>query len=80
LRGGEQLGQSHFAELVLFTKKLAEQDLKTAQDLSSASQTDAEKGFYAGMAQSSFSEINRLQRLYETCQANKKNAMQGVLR
>jgi hypothetical protein len=73
------LDQSHFTELVLFQKKLAEQDLKTAQDLSTASQTDAEKGFYAGMAQSSFSEINRLQSLYDICLANEKNAGQGVL-
>lgn len=73
------MNQSHFAELVLFQKKLAERDLKTAQDLSTASQTDAEKGFYAGMAQSSFSEINRLRKLYEICLANEKNAGQGVL-
>ncbi|MCQ2010576.1 hypothetical protein NOM01_11165 [Sporolactobacillus sp. STSJ-5] len=71
--------KSHFAELVLFTKKLAEQDLKTAQDLSYFSQTDAEKGFYAGMAQASSSEVNRIERLYEVCLANEKNAGQGVL-
>ncbi|MCO7127771.1 hypothetical protein NIE88_18660 [Sporolactobacillus shoreicorticis] len=73
------MNQSHFAELVIFQQALAEQDLKTTLSLSLASKTDAEKGFYAGMAQANHSEIKRLRKLYEICLANEKNAGQGAL-
>ncbi|UAK17589.1 hypothetical protein [Sporolactobacillus terrae] len=71
--------RNHFTELVLFQKELAEHDLKVTKNLSLRSVTDAEKGFFAGMLQANQSEINRLDRLYEVCTANEKNAGQGAL-
>jgi hypothetical protein len=79
LRGGEHLEQSHFAELVLFQKKLAEIDLESTKNLFENSIDEYSKGYFSGMVQSINHEIERLNKLHEICSKNEKNAGQGVL-
>jgi hypothetical protein len=74
------LEQSHFAELVLFQKKLAEIDLETAENLSKNSKDEYSKRYFSGMVQSINHEIERLNKLHEICSKNEKDAGQGVLR
>lgn len=73
------MDKSHFAELVLFQKKLAEMDLETAENLSNNSKDEFSKGYFSGTVQSINHEIERLNKLHEICLKNEKNAGHGVL-